>query len=340
MEIMPDGIVPSAGGEGAVQARVGAASGPGYGQGFEARAGAFLADGIVLSLEKPALGQATVFVLGYPSSVGIAVQAAGFQEDLLHAGLIALRGLGLIGLGFLLFEWLYGATPGKLILRLRVVQVDGRPCTLQSAAVRDVLRLVDGLCLGIPAAASMEPPLEQRIGDRAARAIVVDARQYGLQSSRSRVWLPLAAGLYPAISFISQLVLTRFVEGPHTSANRYAHLGAAAARSGDSAGAAELTERAILVRVAEDDLASSYAALGRFYMQVQEADKPVTAYQQALGQDPTHLRAWSGLGNAYLFLGHDDWAEESYRHAVELDPVEADGHLGLAWLAVDSAAGR
>jgi uncharacterized RDD family membrane protein YckC len=234
MEIMPDGIVPSAGGEGAVQARVGAASGPGYGQGFEARAGAFLADGIVLSLEKPALGQATVFVLGYPSSVGIAVQAAGFQEDLLHAGLIALRGLGLIGLDFLLFEWLYGATPGKLILRLRVVQVDGRPCTLQSAAVRDVLRLVDGLCLGIPAAASMEPPLEQRIGDRAARAIVVDARQYGLQSSRSRVWLPLAAGLYPAISFISQLVghltyMSPFLKGGMSrSLHRAAGVGAGA----------------------------------------------------------------------------------------------------------------
>jgi uncharacterized RDD family membrane protein YckC len=50
---------------------------------------------------------------------------------LLVFGVVSTIGLGLVG-----------ATPGKLILRTRVVQVDGRPLTLLGAFLRTVLVLL------------------------------------------------------------------------------------------------------------------------------------------------------------------------------------------------------
>src|SRR6056297_666065 len=45
---------------------------------------------------------------------------------------------------FLLFEWLArGRTPGKRLVGLRVIRVDGTPVTLESSTLRNVLRVVD-----------------------------------------------------------------------------------------------------------------------------------------------------------------------------------------------------
>ena len=47
-----------------------------------------------------------------------------------------------------LFEWLVGATPGKLLLRQRVVQTTGTACRLWPAILRAALRPVDALLFG------------------------------------------------------------------------------------------------------------------------------------------------------------------------------------------------
>jgi uncharacterized RDD family membrane protein YckC len=45
---------------------------------------------------------------------------------------------------FAFFEWFWsGQTPGKKLMRLRVIREDGRPITLWEALVRNVLRIVD-----------------------------------------------------------------------------------------------------------------------------------------------------------------------------------------------------
>jgi uncharacterized RDD family membrane protein YckC len=72
-------------------------------------------------------------------------------------------------------EALTGQTLGKALLGLRVVKLDGSPCTPGAALVRTLLRLIDGLplfylvgliCIAVSARA-------QRLGDMAAGTVVV-----------------------------------------------------------------------------------------------------------------------------------------------------------------------
>lgn len=47
---------------------------------------------------------------------------------------------------FILFEWLWdGQTPGKRLLKLRVIREDGRPITLWEAIARNLLRICDAI---------------------------------------------------------------------------------------------------------------------------------------------------------------------------------------------------
>ena len=57
---------------------------------------------------------------------------------------------------FILFEWLWdGQTPGKRLLKLRVIREDGRPITLWEAVARNLLRVFDA----IPDSLSRSTPL-------------------------------------------------------------------------------------------------------------------------------------------------------------------------------------
>jgi len=96
---------------------------------------------------------------------------------------------------FLLFEGLYGATPGKVLLDMRVVKADGRPCGLKAAAVRGLLRYADGLLFGFVLWMLMRKPPHLRLGDRAAGTLVVaDGRaEPGAPRSRRRLWVAAAA---------------------------------------------------------------------------------------------------------------------------------------------------
>ncbi len=79
---------------------------------------------------------------------------------------------------FVLFEGLSGATPGKRVLRLRVVGADGGPAGLTRALVRNALRVVDSLpALGILAALLIASSQDRtRFGDRVAATRVVHVR--------------------------------------------------------------------------------------------------------------------------------------------------------------------
>ncbi len=78
---------------------------------------------------------------------------------------------------FVILEGLFGNTIGKLLLRLRVTNLERNPASVGAILVRNLLRPVDWapgvyLVAWIVAATS---PLRQRLGDRIARTIVVDA---------------------------------------------------------------------------------------------------------------------------------------------------------------------
>jgi uncharacterized RDD family membrane protein YckC len=78
---------------------------------------------------------------------------------------------------YAVFERWLGATPGKLMLGLRVRMGDGSPVTLRAAVVRNALRVVDAFPYAIPYLVGAiavwsggEPP--RRVGDRVAGTIV------------------------------------------------------------------------------------------------------------------------------------------------------------------------
>jgi phosphoenolpyruvate carboxykinase (GTP) len=89
-----------------------------------------------------------------------------------------LLGAVLVIAGFAAAEARTGRTPGKAIMRIRVLQLDGRPCTTLGAIVRNAFRVVDGFPgIYLVALASVAgSKRRQRIGDQAAGTSVYDDR--------------------------------------------------------------------------------------------------------------------------------------------------------------------
>jgi uncharacterized RDD family membrane protein YckC len=92
---------------------------------------------------------------------------------------------------FLVFEWLWaGQTPGKRLLGLRVLQLNGTGISFYQAAARNVLRVADALpffyALGFAVAACDR--LQRRLGDLAAGTFVVHLEH------RARAVRPLPEG--------------------------------------------------------------------------------------------------------------------------------------------------
>lgn len=137
-----------------------------------------------------------------PEGVELELQLAGLGSrfiaqmlDLLIKGVaivlvvITLSALGLTGVAImipavLLILYAYdvvfetfsnGRTPGKRVVRLRVVRVGGEPVDFMSSAIRNVLRLVEGLPTSyIPGMISiLATKRNQRLGDLAAGTIVI-----------------------------------------------------------------------------------------------------------------------------------------------------------------------
>lgn len=108
---------------------------------------------------------------------------AAFSGSASHHGFV-LEGPGfllstLLGFAYyVFFEAKMGATPGKMVMGLRVVKVDGSPCDMPAAAIRSLLRVVDALpfayLIGVISVWMSE--LNQRVGDRAAGTLVVKAK--------------------------------------------------------------------------------------------------------------------------------------------------------------------
>lgn len=171
------------------------------GKTFGIRAGAYIIDMIAL------IG--TGFSVGFLWGPFLDVLSAiGGQEILFDEQLVPwfewISGLVRALSYFILFEWLFGASPGKLILGMRVVQEDGTSCTLRAAIVRGILRYIDGIFFGLVAYASMRKgPLRQRLGDKGARTIVVDRGDSVIQEPRGWSWFLIAAVLYCGLASLT-----------------------------------------------------------------------------------------------------------------------------------------
>lgn len=126
---------------------------------------------------------------------GLLPRASAFAVDLfirlvlvgvlaMGLGFLGRFGVGLLLLLVFLVEWFYpvafevlgnGATPGKRMLGLQVVESDGRPVGLAASVIRNLLRSADFLPFGFGAGilSMLFHPRFQRLGDLAAGTLVV-----------------------------------------------------------------------------------------------------------------------------------------------------------------------
>ena len=82
---------------------------------------------------------------------------------------------------FAFFEWIWnGQTPGKRLLKLRVIREDGRPVTFWEAAVRNLLRTFDMMPAPFYSIGLISVFLslsDQRVGDIVAGTVVIRERE-------------------------------------------------------------------------------------------------------------------------------------------------------------------
>ena len=78
---------------------------------------------------------------------------------------------------FVVLEGTMGATVGKKVAKIRVVQEDGKPCGIVPSLIRNILRIIDELPLlyiiGIILVSRSDK--KQRLGDKIAKTVVVKA---------------------------------------------------------------------------------------------------------------------------------------------------------------------
>jgi uncharacterized RDD family membrane protein YckC len=78
---------------------------------------------------------------------------------------------------FIVLEGAFGATPGKVVLGIRVRQPDGARIGFGASAIRNVARVVDGFPYVIPylvgGIASLRSETKQRFGDRWGKTVVI-----------------------------------------------------------------------------------------------------------------------------------------------------------------------
>jgi uncharacterized RDD family membrane protein YckC len=175
------------------------------GKGFGVRAGAYVIDVVVMWITTLAVSFVTGTILGI---ILIMIgREISFEQQQFRA-LDLLIGFITSTLYFVFFEWLYSATPGKLILGLRVIMENGAPCSFRAAFIRALLRLIDGFFFGLPAYATMKEPLFQRIGDKSAKTVVIGAGDAFIQQAPEWWWLMVAAGIYLGMEIIASFIQT------------------------------------------------------------------------------------------------------------------------------------
>ena len=151
------------------------------------RFGALIVDGLLLSilvvvtvLALGLVGDRIVGLFGGPLSTMFIGPIGSPMFMLLTNPLVGFWVLGPVWfLGYyVLFEGTTGQTPGKRLFGLLVIGRDGSRCTVRAAAIRTVLRAVDGAAFYLVGAAiAVFTDGDRRLGDVAAGTQVVHTRR-------------------------------------------------------------------------------------------------------------------------------------------------------------------
>jgi uncharacterized RDD family membrane protein YckC len=101
------------------------------------------------------------------SIVGYIIYAALGSEPYVFFAILTL-------LYFPVMEKVWGQTVGKMAMKLKVVTESGQPISWGQAIIRTLLRIIDGLFVYLIGSIFVwTSPKKQRLGDRAAKTLVV-----------------------------------------------------------------------------------------------------------------------------------------------------------------------
>lgn len=165
------------------------------------RFAAFFIDSVVAFYAYFIVGYGLLKFFGMP---GIATLHLGRGRFLMHVGITAL----VVFFYYVTMESVFGATLGKLFCRLRVIEENGQSASLGNVFIRNFLRIVDYPLFFLIAVIAMESsPLNQRLGDRAAKTLVIKkTRRYVPAADLART--PLASTLSRIFAECLDLVLS------------------------------------------------------------------------------------------------------------------------------------
>jgi hypothetical protein len=99
-----------------------------------------------------------------------------------------------------------GASPGKLILSMRVVKEDGLPFNMGAALTRGLWRFIDSIVFGLVAYVTMTKPLQQRLGDKRAHTVVISKNDMLPGSSRDWPMFVIALAFFVAVQLLVILI--------------------------------------------------------------------------------------------------------------------------------------
>jgi uncharacterized RDD family membrane protein YckC len=169
--VAPQGIQPQAQGPLAYQAPAYYTGTPTPYQGVAIRFVAILIDYFIITIIVGLL--VLPFLAAALAATAVSENVSTFAWG--SVAIASLIGLAIWFLYFTLLEGHYGQTVGKMALSIKVVrEADGKPIDYSEAAVRTVLRIIDGLFDYLLGAIFIwTSDQNQRLGDRAAHTVVV-----------------------------------------------------------------------------------------------------------------------------------------------------------------------
>lgn len=178
------------------------------GKRFAVRALAFFIDGVLQVISFLLVQCTTGLVLAILIAIIEAVAKHRVQIDGKGVGGLFLVSCIVLGvLYFTFFEWQYGASPGKILLRMRVVRLSGSSLSFGTALVRSLYRILDSIGFGLIAWVKMKRPLYQRLGDLHTGTVVLSSRDPFIREFPP-VWkFFLAAGFYLAATLVVSCAL-------------------------------------------------------------------------------------------------------------------------------------
>ena len=115
-----------------------------------------------------------VWLIGVWSNMGGRYRVESWYQEYLWLEWLPWAWLLFVYLYYGVAEALEGATPGKRLLSIRVVRIDGSPCGAVASAVRNLVRFLDALFFWwIGALIALATRRRQRLGDLLAGTVVV-----------------------------------------------------------------------------------------------------------------------------------------------------------------------